>query len=55
MGLLDKLLGRDKKAAGDLGAQERAASAEDNAAEHEQMAQEQGDQAAQAQADQETS
>jgi hypothetical protein len=54
MGLLDKLLGRDKKA-GDLTAQERAASAEDNAAEHEQMAQEQGDQAAQAQADQETS
>jgi uncharacterized protein YjbJ (UPF0337 family) len=63
MGFLDKLLGRGKKAAGDVTgdsslhregmAQERAADAEDRAAEHEQMAQEQGDQAAQAGADQE--
>jgi uncharacterized protein YjbJ (UPF0337 family) len=63
MGLLDKLLGRGKKAAGDvLGdsslrregtAQERAGNAEDRAAQHEQMAQEQRDQAAQARADQE--
>ena len=63
MGFLDKLLGRGKKAAGDLmgdssmtregAAQERAASAEDRAAEHEQMAQEQRDQAAQARAEQE--
>ena len=63
MGLLDKLLGRGKKAAGDLTgdasmrregvAQERAANAEDRAAQHEQMAQEQRDQAAQARADQE--
>jgi uncharacterized protein YjbJ (UPF0337 family) len=62
MGLLDKLLGRGKKAAGDLtgdssmqaegAAQERASNAEDRAAEHEQMAQEQRDQAAQARADQ---
>jgi len=63
MGLLDKLLGRGKKAAGDvLGdsslrregtAQERAGNAEDRAAQHEQMAQEQRDQAAQARAEQE--
>ena len=63
MGLLDKLLGRGKKAAGDLAgdpslrregaAQERAGSAEDRAAQHEQMAQEQRDQAAQARAEQE--
>ncbi len=63
MGLLDKLLGRGKKAAGDLAgdsslrregaAQERAANAEDRAAQHEQMAQEQRDQAAQARAEQE--
>jgi uncharacterized protein YjbJ (UPF0337 family) len=63
MGLLDKLLGRGKKAAGDLtgdasmrregAAQERAANAEDRAAQHEQMAQEQRDQAARAKADQE--
>lgn len=63
MGLLDKLLGRGKKAAGDLTGdasmrregtmQERAANAEDRAAQHEQMAQEQRDQAAQAKADQE--
>ena len=58
MGLLDRLLGRGKKAAGDLmgdsslhhegAAQEREANAQDRAAEHEQMAQEQRDQAAQA-------
>jgi uncharacterized protein YjbJ (UPF0337 family) len=63
MGFLDKLLGRGKKAAGDVmgdssmsregAAQERAGSAEDQAAEHEQMAQEQRDQAAQARAEQE--
>ena len=63
MGLLDKLLGRGKKAAGDLtgdasmrregAAQERAGSAEDRAQQHEQMAQEQRDQAAQARAEQE--
>jgi uncharacterized protein YjbJ (UPF0337 family) len=50
MGLLDRLLGRSKKAAGDLmndpelrreGAhQERAGAAEDRAQMHEQMAQE---------------
>ena len=65
MGLLDKLLGRGKKAAGDLTgeaslrregtAQERAGSAEDRAAQHEQMAQEQRDQAARARAEQEGS
>jgi uncharacterized protein YjbJ (UPF0337 family) len=63
MGLLDKLLGRGKKAAGDVtgdsslrregAAQERAAAAEDRAATHEEMAQEQRDQAAQARAEQE--
>jgi uncharacterized protein YjbJ (UPF0337 family) len=63
MGLLDKLFGRGKKAAGDVtgdesmraegAAQERAGAAEDRAAEHEQQAQEQRDQAAQARAEQE--
>jgi uncharacterized protein YjbJ (UPF0337 family) len=63
MGFLDKLLGRGKKAAGDLtgdssmrregAAQERAGNAEDRASQHEQMAQEQRDQAAQARAEQE--
>jgi uncharacterized protein YjbJ (UPF0337 family) len=63
MGLLDKLLGRGKKAAGDVtgdsslrhegAAQERAANAEDRASQHEQMAQEQRDQAAQARTEQE--
>jgi uncharacterized protein YjbJ (UPF0337 family) len=58
MGLLDKLLGRGKKAAGDLtgdasmrkegAAQERQAAAEERASQHEAMAQEQRDQAAQA-------
>jgi uncharacterized protein YjbJ (UPF0337 family) len=58
MGLLDKLLGRGKKAAGDLmgdasmrregAAQEREGAAEDRAAQHEEMAQEQRNQAAEA-------
>jgi uncharacterized protein YjbJ (UPF0337 family) len=58
MGLLDKLLGRGKKAAGDLAgdsslsregaAQEREGAAEDRAAQHEEMAQEQRNEAAQA-------
>ena len=58
MGFLDKLLGRGKKAAGDLAgdaslrregaAQEREASAEDRASQHEEMAQQQREQAAQA-------
>jgi uncharacterized protein YjbJ (UPF0337 family) len=62
MGLLDKLLGRSKKAAGDVmgdsslrhegAAQERAGAAEDRAAQHEEMAQEQRDQAAAARAEQ---
>jgi uncharacterized protein YjbJ (UPF0337 family) len=65
MGFLDKLLGRGKKAAGDItgdasmrqegAAQERAGAAEDRAGQYEQMAQEQQDQAAQARADQEQS
>jgi uncharacterized protein YjbJ (UPF0337 family) len=63
MGLLDKLLGRGKKAAGDLmgdssmrregQAQERAGNAEDRAEQHENMAQEQRNQAAEARAEQE--
>ena len=63
MGLLDKLLGRGKKAAGDVtgdssmrregAAQERQAAAEERAGEHEQMAQEQRDQAAQARVERE--
>ena len=58
MGLLDKLLGRGKKAAGDVmgdssmrregAAQEREGAAEDRAAQHEEMAQEQRQQAAEA-------
>ena len=65
MGLLDKLLGRSKKAAGDVtgdsslrregAAQERAGAAEDRASQHEDMAQEQRDQAAEARPDQEQS
>ncbi len=57
MGLLDKLLGRGKKAAGDLTGdaslrregthQERQGMADDRAAQHEQMAQENREQAAQ--------
>jgi uncharacterized protein YjbJ (UPF0337 family) len=63
MGFLDKLLGRGKKAAGDLTGdasmrregmtQERQAGAEERAAEHEEMAQEQRQQAAEAQAERE--
>jgi uncharacterized protein YjbJ (UPF0337 family) len=63
MGLLDKLLGRGKKAAGDVmgdssmrregAAQERAGNAEDRAEQHEDMAQEQRNQAAEARAEQE--
>src|SRR6266496_1806925 len=58
MGLLDKLLGRGKKAAGDVmgdasmrregAAQEREGAAEDRATQHEEMAQEQRQQAAEA-------
>lgn len=58
MGLLDKLLGRGKKAAGDLtgdssmrregAAQEREGAAKERAGQHEEMAQEQRNQAAQA-------
>ena len=56
MGFLDKLLGRGKKAAGDMmgdssmrregAAQEREAAAEDRAEQHDEMAQEQRQQAA---------
>ena len=65
MGFLDKLLGRGKKAAGDLvgdsslgregAAQERAGAAEDRASQHEDLAQEQRNQAAEARAEQERS
>jgi uncharacterized protein YjbJ (UPF0337 family) len=58
MGFLDKLLGRGKKAAGDVtgdsslrregAAQEREANAEDRAAQHEDMAQDQRELAAEA-------
>jgi uncharacterized protein YjbJ (UPF0337 family) len=64
MGLLDKLLGRTKKAAGDMtgdasmrregAAQERQGAAEERAGQHEQMAQEQRDQAAEARAERES-
>jgi uncharacterized protein YjbJ (UPF0337 family) len=63
MGLLDKLLGRGTKAAGDMmgdasmrregAAQEREGAAEDRAHQHEEMAQEQRNQAAEAHADRE--
>jgi uncharacterized protein YjbJ (UPF0337 family) len=63
MGLLDKILGRGKKAAGDMmgdssmrregAAQEREGAAEDRAAQHEQMAQEQRNQAAEAHSERE--
>ena len=63
MGLLDKILGRGKKAAGDVtgdssmrregAAQEREGAAEDRAAQHDDMAQEQRDQAAEAHAERE--
>ena len=58
MGLLDKILGRSKKAAGDVmgdssmrregAAQEREGAAEDRAATHEELAAEQRRQAAEA-------
>ena len=64
MGLLDKLLGRGKKAAGDLTGdsslrregmhQEREGLADDRAAQHEEMAQENREQAAQERAERET-
>jgi uncharacterized protein YjbJ (UPF0337 family) len=63
MGLLDKLMGRSKKAAGDLtgdsslrregAAQEREGAAKDRADQHEEMAQEQRNQAAEAHAERE--
>ena len=65
MGLLDKLLGRGKKAAGDVmgdsslrregAAQEREGAAEDRAARHEELAAEQRQQAAEAHVDRENS
>jgi uncharacterized protein YjbJ (UPF0337 family) len=58
MGLMDKILGRSKKAAGDVmgdssmrregAAQEREGAAEDRAATHEELAAEQRQQAAEA-------
>jgi uncharacterized protein YjbJ (UPF0337 family) len=64
MGLLDKLLGRGKKAAGDVmgdssmrregAAQERQGAATERAEAHEEMAQEQRDQAAEARAERES-
>jgi uncharacterized protein YjbJ (UPF0337 family) len=63
MGLLDKILGRGKKAAGDVtgdasmrregAAQEREGAAEDRAATHEELAAEQRQQAAEAHVDRE--
>jgi uncharacterized protein YjbJ (UPF0337 family) len=63
MGLLDKILGRGKKAAGDVtgddsmrregAAQEREGAAEDRAAKHEELASEQRQQAAEAHVDRE--
>ena len=63
MGLLDKILGRGKKAAGDVMgdssmrregvAQEREGAAEDRAAKHEELAAEQRQQAAEAHVDRE--
>ena len=65
MGLLDKLLGRGKKAAGDLAGdaslrregthQEREGAAEDRAASAEEMAQEERERAAEHRAQRETS
>jgi uncharacterized protein YjbJ (UPF0337 family) len=65
MGFLDKLLGRGKKAAGNLtgdasmqqegAAQERQAEAEDMAAQHEELAQEHREQAAEASVEREQS
>jgi uncharacterized protein YjbJ (UPF0337 family) len=63
VGLLDKILGRGKKAAGDVtgdssmqregAAQEREGAAEDRAAKHEELAAEQRQQAAEAHVDRE--
>jgi uncharacterized protein YjbJ (UPF0337 family) len=63
MGFLDKLLGRGKKAAGDLmgdasmrregAAQEREGAAKERASQHDEMAQEQRNQAAEAHAERE--
>ncbi len=65
MGLLDKILGRGKKAAGDVmgdasmrregAAQEREGAAQDPAEQHEEMAQEQRQQAAEAHTERENS
>ncbi|TML27450.1 MAG: CsbD family protein [Actinobacteria bacterium] len=65
MGLLDKILGRGKKAAGDVtgndsmrregAAQERESAAEDRAAKHEDLAAEQRQQAAEAHVERENS
>jgi uncharacterized protein YjbJ (UPF0337 family) len=65
MGFLDKLLGRSKKAAGDMtgdssmrqegAAQERQATAEAQAAQHEDLAQEHREQAAEARIEREQS
>jgi uncharacterized protein YjbJ (UPF0337 family) len=63
MGFLDKLLGRGKKAVGDVmgdssmrregAAQERQGAAEERAEQHEEMAQDQRNQAADAHAERE--
>ena len=63
MGLLDKIMGRGKKAAGDVmgdasmrregAAQEREGAADDRAAKHEELAAEQRQQAADAHVDRE--
>jgi uncharacterized protein YjbJ (UPF0337 family) len=63
MGLLDKIFGRGKKAAGDVmgdsslrregAAQEREAAAQDRAETHEELASEQRQQAAEAHAERE--
>jgi uncharacterized protein YjbJ (UPF0337 family) len=63
MGLLDKILGRGKKAAGDVtgnasmqhegAAQEREGAADDSAAKHEELAAEERQQAAEAHVDRE--
>jgi len=65
MGLLDKILGRGKKAAGDVtgdssmrregAAQERQANAEEHAEKHEELAAEQRQQAADARVEREGS
>ena len=64
MGLLDRLLGRGKKAAGDLAndtglrregeQQERQGLAEDRASQHEELAQEAREQAAEHRAERDT-